>query len=154
MALQPDGKVLIGATFVSADDSLTNRLTGCSARMCELRALNSPVPVSLPGNRWRAADLVMRRGESRRVHGRIQHGRRHRDFGPRFHASKRPLRFGPLEVEKTISIPILEDRILEDDETLEANLRNPGAAPASARPRSSPFASLTPEAWKPGLAFA
>ena len=150
MALQPDGKVLIGATFVSADGSLTNRLT----RLLSTNVRAPSVEFSSPGITAGETDgslplTVMRRGvsdatitvEYSTASGTATAGL---DFTPQSGV----LRFGPLEVEKTVSIPILEDGVLENDETLDVDLRNPSAGASLGAPAK--FAIRIIDARKPG----
>ncbi|MBI4660818.1 MAG: hypothetical protein HY735_18435 [Verrucomicrobia bacterium] len=129
LALQADDKVLIGGTFVSANGSRTNRLTrllSSNIRASSFEFLNPRVSVG--ESTGPLTVTVIRRGDSSeafRVQYATSGGRATADVD--YEAQSGTLRFDRLETEKTITIPIYDDAVVEDDETFNVILRNPSA---------------------------
>ncbi|MDA1277691.1 MAG: hypothetical protein O2960_27140 [Verrucomicrobia bacterium] len=127
LALQPDGKILTGATFVRPDGTQENRITRLFSRNVQATTFEFALTGSSVGEYENATTLVViRRGDSVGNYtveyatggGTATSGL---DYTPRTGT----LSFAPLEVDKELSIPILRDNIMEDDETIKVSLRNP-----------------------------
>jgi uncharacterized delta-60 repeat protein len=126
MALQPDGRVLISGTFISVDSSRTNRLTRLLSTNARTSSFEFSVPSKSVGEtNGLASFTVIRLGDSAdaftldyaTTDGTATSGT---DYTPQ----SGTLRFGPLEVEKTITIPIFDDGNVENNETVNVTLRN------------------------------
>ncbi len=129
MALQLDGKILIGATFVSPDGTQTNRLTRLVSTNIRTSSFEFSSPTtSATETNGVVSVKVSRLGDSVEAFtvdygvggGTATPGA---DYAPK----SGTFRFGPQEVEKTITISIFDDPIAEDDETINLSLFNVSA---------------------------
>jgi uncharacterized delta-60 repeat protein len=129
MALQPDGKVLIGGSFDSADGSRTNRLVRLLESNIRASTVEFATPTVAAGESAGPVEVkVIRRGDSTEAFtvDFVTSGGSARS-GLDYKAQIGTLRFASLETEHTITIPILDDGAVEDDENFSVILRNPSA---------------------------
>ncbi|MDO8630916.1 MAG: Calx-beta domain-containing protein, partial [Phycisphaerales bacterium] len=150
LALQADGKVLIGGTFVSADGSPTNRLTRLLSTNVRTASFEFSSPsVSVSEGSGSVPTRVIRRGDSdgaftveyATTDGTATTGL---DYTPQSGV----LQFAALEVEKTITSLIRDDGVLEEDETFSVSLLNPSAGAALGAPTN--FVARIFDGKKPG----
>jgi uncharacterized delta-60 repeat protein len=136
LALQPDGKILIGATYASEDFSYTNRITRLLSTNVRTSSFEFSAPSTSAGeSRGPVSIEVIRRGDSDQAftldysttNGLAISGA---DYTP----SAGTLRFGIKEVKKTITVQILDDAIIEDDEAFSISLRNPSVGATLSAP--------------------
>jgi len=136
MALQPDGKVLSGGGFDSADGSRTNRLVRLLESNIRASSFEFATPTVAAGENAGPVEVkVIRRGDSAEgfTVDFITSGGKARS-GLDYKAQVGTLRFASLETEHTITIPILDDGVVEEDETFSVILRNPSAGTRLSEP--------------------
>ncbi|MBI2947450.1 MAG: hypothetical protein HYY23_07380 [Verrucomicrobia bacterium] len=136
LALQPDGKVLIGGGFESPDGSRANRLVRLLSSNVRASSFEFATPsVSTGENAGPVEVKVLRRGDSAEgfTVDFITSGGKARS-GLDYKAQIGTLRFAPLETEHTITIPILDDGVVEEDETFSVILRNPSTGTTLSEP--------------------
>ena len=127
LAIQPDGKILTGATFVSTDGSTVNRLTRLVSRNVQSPSFEFDLAGASAGELSDSKTLwVIRRGDSDGAFTvEYATGGGTAAPGGDYLPQTGTLSFDSLEVEKPFTIPILSDTVLEDDETIVVSLLNP-----------------------------
>lgn len=136
LALQPDGKVVIAGAFVSVDGSRTHRVTRLLSSNLRASSFEFASPTVATGeNTGMVSVKVIRRGDSTDAFTveYITSGGKARP-GLDYKAQIGTLRFAALQTEQTITIPILDDGIVEEDETFNVILRNPSAGTTLSEP--------------------
>ena len=150
LALQPDGKIVIGGTFASADGSETNRLSRLLSTNVRTSSFEFFSPGIVTGETSGSVSMdVIRRGDSEgaysvefaAVAGTAVAGG---DFAPQSGV----LQFDKFVVEKTITVSILNDGSLEDDKIFSLVLKNP--APGASLGAPTNFVVRIIDGKKPG----
>lgn len=129
MALQSDGNILIGGSFLSADGSRTNRFSRLLSTNVRTSSFEFSAPSSAIGESGGLVSIkVIRRGDSSDAFT-VDYATTNitASLGTDYRPLNGTLRFNSMEVEKTISVPILDDALAEDNETFAVFLRNPSA---------------------------
>lgn len=138
LAVQPDGRVLIGGTFVSANGSRTNRLTRLLSTNVRTTSFEFLTPSTSTGESSGPVSVtVIRRGDSDKsftVEFAMTGGTA--TAGMDYLSRTGTLEFAPLEVEKTIAVSILDDGKIEEDETFNVFLRNPSTGSTLGSPEN------------------
>lgn len=150
MAIQPDGKILAGASFVSADGSTVNRITRLVSRNVQSPSFEFDLASASASEQDDSKTLwVIRRGDSDGTFTvEYATGGGTATSGVDYLPQAETLSFAPLEVEKPMTIPILSDSILEDNETINVSLLNPSDGAAVGNPAD--FDVLIVDSQKPG----
>lgn len=147
---QPDGRIIAGATFLAPDGRTIQRITRLLERNEETPSFEFALLRSSAGEENGPKELrIIRRGHS--------HGTFTLEYstsggtataGADYTPVSSKLSFAPLEVQKSILIPILPDSVLEDNETFNVTLKNPSAGAGLGT--LSSFQILIVDSQKPG----
>ena len=147
---QPDGRIIAGATFLAPDGRTIQRITRLLERNEETPSFEFALLRSSAGEENGPKELrIIRRGHS---HGTFtleySTGGGTATAGADYTPASSKLSFAPLEVQKSILIPILPDSVLEDNETFNVTLKNPSAGAGLGT--LSSFQILIVDSQKPG----